>query len=233
MPGWALEASAIASAVDDGLRGFFGTGSLEEAANSEREREPPRSSRGETLPHLPNARDFNVRANDSISIFFPRNGIEKESALAFDSPHARLARDGAADAVLHVALRCAGAPSEASSVTHENDDFFGNEKGHSGGRRTKIALASACFSFLERLASPPCDDATRKRLGADGAMDRVVATKAFLISFSSSSAFERDAEEERERQMALDAADRALRALARCEQNMRAAFSLGAAEIVW
>ena len=234
VPGWALEASAIASAVDDGLRGFFGAGPLEEAADAEREREPPRSSRGETLPHA-NARD--VRAFHE-SNFFPR--IEKKSAGAFDSPHARLARDGAADAVLHVALRCAGAPSEASSVTHENDDFFGNEKGHSGGRRTKIALASACFSFLERLASPPCDDATRKRLGADGAMDRVVATKAFLISFSSlSNAFERDTkeerdtEEEREIQMALDAADRALRALARCEQNMRAAFSLGAAEIVW
>ena len=43
------------------------------------------------------------------------------------------------------------------------------------------SLASACFSFLERLASPPCDDATRKRLGADGAMDRVVATKAFFV----------------------------------------------------
>jgi hypothetical protein len=157
---------------------------------------------------------------------------KKKSALAFDSPHARLARDGAADAVLHVALRCAGAPSEASSET--NDDFFGNQ------RRQKIALASACFSFLERIASPPCDDETRKRLGADGAMDRVVATKAFLFSFSfsSPSAFETDTEEERdteerERQMALDAADRALRALARCEQNMRAAFSLGAAEIVW
>ena len=68
-------------------------------------------------------------------------------------------------------------------------------------------------------------------------MDRVVATKAFLFSFTSSSAFERDTEErdteERERQMASDTADRALRALARCEQNMRAAFSLGAAEIVW
>ena len=58
-----------------------------------------------------------------------------------------------------------------------------------------------------------------------GWMDRVVATKA---AFASSS--EADI---RETQRALDAADRALRALARCEQNMRAAFSLGAAEIVW
>ena len=227
VPGWALEASAIASAVDDGLRGFFGADPLEEAADAEREREPPRSSRGETLPRA-NARD--VRAFHE-SNFFPR--IEKKSdSPRFDSPHARLARDGAADAVLHVALRCAGAPSEASSETF-SENFFGNER--SEGRRTKIALASACFSFLERLASPPCDDATRKRLGADGAMDRVVATKAFLISFSFSTDTEgeRDTEEERERQMALDAADRALRALARCEQNMRAAFSLGAAEIVW
>ena len=74
-------------------------------------------------------------------------------------------------------------------------------------------------------------------MGADGAMDRVVATKAFLFSFSSSDTEKRDTEErdteKRERQMASDAADRALRALARCEQNMRAAFSLGAAEIVW
>ena len=229
VPGWALEASAIASAVDDGLRDFFGAGSLEDAADAEREREPPLSSL-ETLPT--NARDG--RPNES-NVSNVSNQIFHEKKCAFDSPHARLARDGAADAVLHVALRCAGAPSEASSVT--NDDSVGINTVHSEGRRQKIALASACFSFLERLASPPCDDATRKRLGADGAMDRVVATKAFLFSFTSSSAFERDTEErdteERERQMASDTADRALRALARCEQNMRAAFSLGAAEIVW
>ena len=231
VPGWALEASAIASAVDDGLRDFFGAGSLEEAADAEREREPPLSSL-ETLPT--NARDGGANesnvSNVSNQIFF-----RDEKNCAFDSPHARLARDGAADAVLHVALRCAGAPSEASSVT--NDDSVGINTVHSEGRRQKIALASACFSFLERLASPPCDDATRKRLGADGAMDRVDATKAFLFSFSSSDTEKRDTEErdteKRERQMASDAADRALRALARCEQNMRAAFSLGAAEIVW
>jgi hypothetical protein len=59
-------------------------------------------------------------------------------------------------------------------------------------------------------------------------MDRVVATKAAFSCEAKS-----EADEDRETQRALAAADRALRALARCEQNMRAAFSLGAAEIVW
>ena len=58
-------------------------------------------------------------------------------------------------------------------------------------------------------------------------MDRVVATKAAFEARTSES------DEDRETHRALAAADRALRALARCEQNMRAAFSLGAAEIVW
>ena len=61
----------VASAVDDGLRDFFGAGSLEEAADAEREREPPLSSL-ETLPT--NARDGGANesnvSNVSNQIFF-------------------------------------------------------------------------------------------------------------------------------------------------------------------
>ena len=221
-PLWPLEARAVADAVDEGLRGFFGAAEEEEEEEEEEgfgaEREALRTVGHEKRHDGVEDEDDSSRVGALLATLFEhKNDADGVSSRRFwCSPHARLARDGAADAVLHVALRCAGAGARMDTACADEDD---------GTRSSRARLASACFSFLENLASPPCDVSVLKSLGADGAMDRVVATKA---AFASSS--EADI---RETQRALDAADRALRALARCEQNMRAAFSLGAAEIVW
>ena len=236
VPGWALEARAVASAVDDGLRGFFGAAEEEEGEEGEEETDGPEAPTGGRRELC--RRETGGERERVAAALGSGSGAFFETLLAraadSDSPHARLARDGAAGAVLHVALRCAGAEMRADDASTDGSV--------SAARRRGAALASACFSFLERLASPPCDDATRRRLGADGAMDRVVATKAALAiaaplvaaradrDGTEDDARERDARVTRD---ALAAADGALRALARCEQNMRAAFSLGAAEVVW
>lgn len=226
VPGWALEASAAARAVDDGLRGFFGA--AEEGDG------------GEEDPDGPDGPERDGRDGGEFA-----DGKSESREFGFDSPHARLARDGAADAVLHVALRRAGAEMFTSPPRSDADGFSRDEERDSRRSRQSAALASACFAFLERLASPPCDDATRRRLGADGAVDRVVATKAAFACSDANLASDEgdvggadDEKNERERDArasrdALDAADGALRALSRNEQNMRAAFSLGAGEIVW
>jgi hypothetical protein len=227
-PVWPLEARAVADAVDEGLRGFFG------AAEEEEEEEEEEEGFGAEREALRDVGQKEQTFIDGVEDEFDSSRVEKSALLAtlfeqknhhgvssrrfWCSPHARLARDGAADAVLHVALRCAGAGARLDTAYADEDD---------GTRSSRARLASACFSFLENLASPPCDVSVLKSLGADGAMDRVVATKA---AFSCEAKSEEDM---RETQRALASADRALRALARCEQNMRAAFSLGAAEIVW
>ena len=226
-PVWPLEARAVADAVDEGLRGFFGAAEEEE----EEEEEEGFGAEREALRDVGQKKQTFI---DGVEDEFHSSRVEKSALLAtlfeqknhhgvssrrfWCSPHARLARDGAADAVLHVALRCAGAGARLDTAYADEDD---------GTRSSRARLASACFSFLENLASPPCDVSVLKSLGADGAMDRVVATKAAFEARTSES------DEDRETHRALAAADRALRALARCEQNMRAAFSLGAAEIVW
>ena len=228
-PVWPLEARAVADAVDEGLRGFFG------AAEEEEEEEEEEEGFGAEREALRDAGQKKQTFIDGVEDEFHSSRVEKSALLAtlfeqknhhgvssrrfWCSPHARLARDGAADAVLHVALRCAGAGARLDTAYADEDD---------GTRSSRARLASACFSFLENLASPPCDVSVLKSLGADGAMDRVVATKAAFSCEAKS-----EADEDRETQRALACADRALRALARCEQNMRAAFSLGAAEIVW
>jgi hypothetical protein len=227
-PVWPLEARAVADAVDEGLRGFFG------AAEEEEEEEEEEEGFGAEREALRDVGQKKQTFIDGVEDEFHSARVEKSALLAtlfeqknqggvssrrfWCSPHARLARDGAADAVLHVALRCAGAGARLDTAYADEDD---------GTRSSRARLASACFSFLENLASPPCDVSVLKSLGADGAMDRVVATKAAFEARTSES------DEDRETHRALAAADRALRALARCEQNMRAAFSLGAAEIVW
>jgi hypothetical protein len=219
-PVWPLEARAVADAVDDSLRGFFGAAEEEE---EEEEREALRDVGQKKQTFIDGVEDefHSARVEKSAllaTLFEQKNQGGVSSRRFWCSPHARLARDGAADAVLHVALRCAGAGARLDTAYADEDD---------GTRSSRARLASACFSFLENLASPPCDVSVLKSLGADGAMDRVVATKA---AFSCEAKSEEDM---RETQRALASADRALRALARCEQNMRAAFSLGAAEIVW
>ena len=227
-PVWPLEARAVADAVDEGLRGFFGAAEEEEEEEEEEEgfgaeREALRDAGQKKQTFIDGVQDefHSARVEKSAllaTLFEQKNHHGVSSRRFWCSPHARLARDGAADAVLHVALRCAGAGARLDTAYADEDD---------GTRSSRARLASACFSFLENLASPPCDVSVLKSLGADGAMDRVVATKA---AFSCEAKSEEDM---RETQRALASADRALRALARCEQNMRAAFSLGAAEIVW
>jgi hypothetical protein len=219
-PVWPLEARAVADAVDESLRGFFGAAEEEE---EEEEREALRDVGQKKQTFIDGVEDefHSSRVEKSAllaTLFEQKNHHGVSSRRFWCSPHARLARDGAADAVLHVALRCAGAGARLDTAYADEDD---------GTRSSRARLASACFSFLENLASPPCDVSVLKSLGADGAMDRVVATKAAFEARTSES------DEDRETHRALAAADRALRALARCEQNMRAAFSLGAAEIVW
>ena len=225
-PVWPLEARAVADAVDEGLRGFFGAAEEEEEEEEEgfgAEREALRDVGQKKQTFIDGVEDefHSSRVEKSAllaTLFEQKNHHGVSSRRFWCSPHARLARDGAADAVLHVALRCAGAGARLDTACADEDD---------GTRSSRARLASACFSFLENLASPPCDVSVLKSLGADGAMDRVVATKAAFEARTSES------DEDRETHRALAAADRALRALARCEQNMRAAFSLGAAEIVW
>ena len=226
-PVWPLEARAVADAVDQGLRGFFGAAEEEEEEEEEEgfgaEREALRDVGQKKQTFIDGVEDefdsARVEKSALLATLFEQKKDDGVSSRRFwCSPHARLARDGAADAVLHVALRCAGAGARLDTAYADEDD---------GTRSSRARLASACFSFLENLASPPCDVSVLKSLGADGAMDRVVATKA---AFSCEAKSEEDM---RETQRALASADRALRALARCEQNMRAAFSLGAAEIVW
>jgi hypothetical protein len=211
----------VADAVDESLRGFFGAAEEEE---EEEEREALRDVGQKKQTFIDGVEDefhsSRVEKSALLATLFEQKKDDGVSSRRFwCSPHARLARDGAADAVLHVALRCAGAGARLDTAYADEDD---------GTRSSRARLASACFSFLENLASPPCDVSVLKSLGADGAMDRVVATKAAFSCEAKS-----EADEDRETQRALAAADRALRALARCEQNMRAAFSLGAAEIVW
>ena len=112
VPGWALEASAIASAVDDGLRDFFGAGS-EEAADAERERalhfRPSR--RSSTNAATVAAAESNV-SNFSNQIFH-----EKKCALAAAAraPGARRRRGR-------------GAPRRAAVRGRAFGSFFGNKR---------------------------------------------------------------------------------------------------------
>jgi hypothetical protein len=137
------------------------------------------------------------------------------------SPHERLARGGAADAILHVALRRAGVFLDGDG------DGVGDElRGLIPETDTcmKSRVATACFRFIQNLASRPCADAVRKRLAAEGAMDRIAATRSVFLESG-------DAVSSR-------AVDRAARAALRAlvdgnEKNMRHAFALGLKDIVW
>ena len=138
------------------------------------------------------------------------------------TPQARLVASGAAHAVLHCAMG-----------SHPLD--------------SRVQLAG--LRAVRALASPPCGEATRKDLGAMGALDRVAVaasladvlinpTAADTTAVSSGSGTGRAddgggvgafvaSKVSREAKLAMQAL------VDGCEQNMRHALSLGCGDMVW
>jgi len=118
-------------------------------------------------------------------------------ADALDPANAFFVETGLTDALLHVAMGS-----------------------HPLSHRVQIAALRA----IRSVASEPCGDGTRRRLGAAGALDRVAAA-ATAAEFYGGEDTAASVREE---------AKTCLRALTTgCEQNMRAALALGCERMVW
>ena len=96
-----------------------------------------------------------------------------------------------------------------------SDNFRKQSEGEIGSEQNlRVQLALSCFRFIESVAC----DSTNRKLGADGAMDRIAATCEVF----------------RDDEKIAPAAGSAMRALTNGnEQNMRLAFGLGQGGVVW
>jgi len=215
VPGTTLEACALGNAVADGLKrfSFFEDGDGEEGEeekdmNGKEEEDDDEGTNGKQEEPLETHKNT-----------FPQN----ISAIALSSRE-RLARQGAAAAVLHTGLRCAGVclagvnggVGGADTVGVGHLASVGKQSPETSRQResARLALALSCFRFVAAVAS----EKTNRKLGADGAMDRLVAT---VHAFPGNELVE-------------VAAGAAMKALVRGnEQNMRMAFSLGKGDVVW
>jgi hypothetical protein len=131
------------------------------------------------------------------------------------TPQASLVAAGAANAVLHCAM---------------------------GSHPLDTAVQLAGLRAIRLLASPPCGEATRKELGALGALDRVAVAASVAGADvgagggggTGGGGGGRESEEAAAREAVTREAKRAMQALVDgCEQNMRHALSLGCGDMVW
>ena len=186
VPGCVLESAALGDAISEGLMRFsFFEDEDEDTGDADDTNKDDRNA--QTVSEMLSAED------------------------ALFSPHEKLARRGAADAVLHVGLRCAGVCMSKQS----SDNFRKQSEGEIGSEQNlRVQLALSCFRFIESVAC----DSTNRKLGADGAMDRIAATCEVF----------------RDDEKIAPAAGSAMRALTNGnEQNMRLAFGLGQGGVVW
>ena len=201
----ALAACIVGEAVSSSLRAFFGGG--ESSASDSDDSVGSEAEHG----HVPIDGHVSSTGDGGGGVL----GVASAEAAAAATkaaerltPQALLVASGAANAVLHSAM---------------------------GSHPLDIAVQLAGLRVIRQLASAPCGEATRKELGALGALDRVavaacVAGAEVGVDVSAAGA----GEEAVMREQVTHEAAQAMKALVDgCEQNMRHALSLGCGEMVW